>query len=363
MKQLMCVLSMALLAVSCANGPDTGDSITVSGVMGTAKKNGMKNHSSISMVTLSGLNFVCTAFNKAATKASSDFANDGSFSVNVPANTAFGCAIVNKTSLKVVASMKIKDTNTGMEDKSSSSLALKQSVDVGSLTLTDGESVIEVPIAKVAAATATVAPKMTASDVHNTAWKMTCVDAADTACTDFVDESPEIFIRIVTATKDSSPILGIGVWATQEDFTACGSIDMTTSDKNDIETDEDGSGAFTWVNNVTAATFSNATSTSSSCPLRENSGSNGTYEDIDNIYTISKLVISGNLFSLNDENVDTSGDPGCNYYHKTAVSFSPENSSVMYGNFETAEAVTDCTTPSNDEELDTASFVVRLTKK
>lgn len=364
MKQLMMALTIALLATSCANGPDTGESITVSGKMGEAKKNHLGKIESVTTAGLASYNFVCTAFNAAATKVRSGFGDDGSFSVNVPAFTPFSCAIVDANDA-VLASIKIKDTKTGMEDQSSSSMSLQSSVNVGSLIFDEDNPVIEIPIAKVATAQAVTVSKFSIDQVHNTSWKLTCVDRSDTQCSDFLAENSELFLRIVKATKNGSPVYGLGVWSTQADFNSCGAIDLTNDDKDEIKSSEDESGEFTWTSIVTAATFSNATSPSSACPLRGGSYKSLTTMDrevIQNYKTMSKLVINGNIFSLNDEDEDDS-DTDCYYYNKTAVTFSPLNSTTMMGSFETAEIVSHKTgSCGDDEESDAATFVVKFTK-
>ena len=371
MKQIMFVFLLCLLAVSCGSSDDssvaTAETITVSGSLGVASKklalNSIDSVDAISAVDLTALQMYCVAFNAAATSATSEFGTAGAFSVaGLPANTPFGCFVVNKTSKDIVATIKIKDTGTGMSDQSSSSMSLGSSVSMGTITLTEGSSVIEVPKATIAAAQSTTAATLTVDQIHQTSWDMTCV-GTDPACTEFVADSSEVYFRILKATKSGQTIYGIGIWSDLAMFTTCGSIDINTARGAEIVTEE---GDFTWVQNTLGA----FTNTSTTCVLRDHSPDPApnpvTPDDIQGYYAMDKLVVQGNMFTMNQE--DEASTSNCAYYFKTAVTFSPSSATVMYGSFETAEVMKDkvdggCATDGNAAMDEKASFVVKFTKK
>ncbi|MBT4792023.1 MAG: hypothetical protein HON90_10665 [Halobacteriovoraceae bacterium] len=362
MKKLLLTLVALSLFFSCLGGGGSGDSsssentINISGTMGTAAfvGNGLLEKGT-SALDLSALKMYCVAFNASVSSGSSDFGAGGQFDVaGIPTNTPFGCFVVAKSDSKIIATIKIKDSNTGMSDESSSSMKLGSSVSLGSITLTEGNPVIEVPKAVIASAQSTsTSSAMAVDDFHNTAWTLTCVDTADSDCSSFVTESPQVFFRIISATKSSTTIYGIGVWASQAAFGTCGSVDMTTTEASDITTEE--GGGFTWTQNTQGA-FTNASSTSDTCPLRD-AGTAST-ENLSDYYTLNKLVISGSTFSLNDEDSGTNGS--CEYYHKTALTMNSVSATEMYGSFETAEIKSSgCGSVTDDR----ASFVVKFTKQ
>lgn len=367
MKQIMFVFLLCILAVSCGLSEDssvaTSQTITVSGSLGIASKklaiNSVDSVDAISAVDLTTLEMYCVAFNAAATSASSTFGIGGAFSVaGLPANTPFGCFVVNKTSKNIVATIKILDTGTGMSDQSSSSMSLGSSVSMGTITLVEGSSVIEVPKATIAAAQSTAAATLSVNDIHGTSWDLSCV-GTDAACADFVADSPEVFFRILKATKSSQAIYGIGIWSSLSMFTTCGSIDMDTDGGTDIVSREGGD--FTWVQNTQGA-FTNATTTNSACPLRESGTAD--VDNIENYYAMDKLVVQGNMFTMNQEDEDSTTN--CYFYFKTSVTFSPSSATVMYGSFETAEVVREdvASACAGHDIMDKKnSFVVKFTKK
>lgn len=211
---------------------------------------------------------------------------------------------------------------------------------------------------------------------------MTCVNSGDTkmdeACDCFVNGngcsdsgSPHVYLRILKATKSSADVYGIGVWASSSDFTTCGSIDMTTTEASTIVTDEGGAGTFSWVQNTTGANFTNAGSTSSTCPIRDANGSTvgADHENIKKYYVMSKLTVSGSSYTLLSEYTDNIG-ANCTMEGKTSITFNPTSATEMYGNFNLtdnyidATGHTDACTTLNASNTDRASnFVVKFTKE
>lgn len=356
--------SLALISalfISCAKeggggSSSSGDTITISGTLGITSAK--RNSKSINSVSLNDIKMYCVAFNADADSGQSDFNSSGEFEVKeIPADTPFGCFVVQKSDSSIVATLKIEDSNTGMENESSSSMSLKDNVSFGSITLTEGESTISVPKSRVESAQSTKTSTLSVSDLHETEWDLSCVDSDDSQCSDFIADSPRVYFRILEATKNGGKTLnGIGVWASETDFDNCGAKDMTAADASGIQTDE-GDG-FTWTQNTTG----NFVDNHSVCPKRD-SGEAVSRDNIEAYYAMEKLVKSGTMFAMNSEDEDDE-DSDCYYYHKTAVSFSPQNSTTLYGNFETAEIRTDKTSNGcGGESDDHASFVVKFTKR
>mgnify|MGYP000406842160 CR=1 FL=1 len=80
----------------------------------------------------------------------------------------------------------------------------------------EGNPVVEVPIATIQAAQSTTAATHEPSDVHGTEWTLTCVDSSDSACSDFITESPTIFLRIIKG----KPTLFYGAFSAFERYNA-----------------------------------------------------------------------------------------------------------------------------------------------
>lgn len=367
MKKLGLALLATAFVVSCGSDSDdnltSSSSVNVSGQVSTAKKDGRLNPKGVSALDLSAMRMNCVAFDSAATSGSSDFDSSGAFSVDMPADVPFGCFVIQKNDLSIVATLKIKDSGTGMEDESSSSMSLRSSVNMGSLTLTEGSPVIEVPKSKIDSAASSKTPSVPIDDIHQTEWALSCVDSSDSACSVFVNESPKVYMRLLKATKNSANIYGLGVWASKTAFDNCGGLDMTSTEANAIVTDEGGD--FAWSQIETTGTNGGAWNVDGTlCPLRDSGGS----DELDNLkfnYTTDKLVVSGGSYTLNDEYEETYSN--CYRYGKTAITFSPGSSSVMYGNFETVDVVADHNNgtcgDSDAGTNDKASFVVKFTKQ
>lgn len=356
------------LAFSCINNGGGGggssssssSTITISGSLGVAKSSSKRATKGVDAVDLDSLKMFCVAFNANADSATSNFGSGGSFSVKgIPADTPFGCFVVQKSNSSIVATLKVEDTNTGMENESSSSMNLKKDVSLGSITLTEGEPTVSVPKTRIEAAQSTKTTSVSVDDIHETEWDLTCVDNSDSNCADFVAESPKVYFRILKATKNGGKnINGIGVWASETDFNACGGFDMTATEASSIVTDE-GDG-FNWTQNSEGNFIDNH----SVCPKRD-SGEAVSRDNIDVYYVMEKLVVSGTMFSLLQE--DDYEEGNCAYYHKTAVSFSPKNTTTLYGSFETAEVAKETSSGGCDgsggEEDSRASFVVKFSKR
>lgn len=359
---LICFIATAGLVAACSDSKSdstaASDTITVSGSMGVSLFS-VPGKVKTTALSLSTLQMYCVAFNAEATSGTSTFSSSGAFSVaGLPADTPFGCFVVKISDSSIVATIQIQGTGSGLEDSSTSSLSLKQSVSLGTLTLTEGNPVISVPEAQIASAVSVeTTPTIAVDSVHQTSWTMTCVDSTDTACASFVSGSPQVYFRIVKATKSSQTLYGLGVWSSAADFATCGSVDMTAAEASSIVTDEGGD--FAWVQSTTG-NFTNATSTSDTCPLRE-AGTAGV-DNLQNYYAFDKLKIQGSAYTLiQQDDFDNGG--GCSGTHRTAVTFKPSSATVMYGNFSISEDYVEASPGNCGSDVDSAnSFVVKFTK-
>jgi hypothetical protein len=241
-------------------------------------------------------------------------------------------------------------------------MSLKSSVSLGTLTLTEGNPVVTVPEDRIADAKSdTITSTISADELHNTGWSLSCVDSTDSNCSSFITESPQVYLRILKATKSGQDIYGLGVWASSSAFSTCGSVDMKASEAAGIVSDENSEGGdFTWVQNTTGP-YTNATSTSSSCPLRE--GTTAGSDNLEYYYALDKLKVQGSAYTLIQEDEFNDGG-GCTGTYRTAVTFNPSSATEMYGNFAISEDFEEASPGDCGSDTDYASsFIVKFTKQ
>ena len=233
MKKIFALPIMAMLFVGCGASDDSssssnGSSITISGQI--SESSPLTGNSLRDAKALDDYTFYCVAFNAQASSCSDQLDSLGNFECILPANTAFGCFVKNATS--IVATLEFEGTGSGFNDDSTSSVALSSNASLGTVTL-------DTTTGKATASKSVIADKISntnsaisVDDIHNTAWTLSCVDGPDqvmnAACDAFVADSPAVFFRLLKATKnsDSSSVYGLGVWASQASFNACGGFDM-----------------------------------------------------------------------------------------------------------------------------------------
>tara|TARA_B100000925_G_scaffold143626_1_gene107583 strand:- start:11580 stop:12668 length:1089 start_codon:yes stop_codon:yes gene_type:complete len=360
MKNFFFLLIFSALLVGC--GGDDGDSvsssssgITISGRIASSKS----NVAALSPAGLSDYTFYCVAFNADADSCSDQLDDDGNFEcTGIPADTAFGCFVKDSTS--IVATLEFTDTATGFENETSASTALSGSVSLGSVTLNTTTGKATVAKSVLDGKVSTGSSSLTPLDFQGTSWTLSCVNGSDTLmnllCSEFVTESPTVYFRVLKATKNSDGgiIYGLGVWKNQAAFTGCGSIDMVTAMKSAIESEDN----ITFDTISHAAAFNDAHAEGQDCETWDGSApADDEPSDIDNYYSLQKLVNNGGSYTLREEDEDTDG--GCTYTHTLAVTFNPVSETLMYGAFDIIEK--ESGTGCNDEEI-SAKFTVKFTK-
>jgi hypothetical protein len=358
MKNFLFLLIFSTLIVGCGDDGDgsassSASGITISGQMSLSSAVNVQKYSALG---IQDYTVYCVAFNASATSCSDQLDSEGNFScAGIPADTAFGCFVKDATS--IVAALEFTDSTTGFENETTSSVALTGSVSLGSVSLNTTTGKATVSKSVLDGKKSTVESKVSVTDLQNTSWELTCVNTGDTvmdaACSAFVTESSSVFFRIITATKGETTMYGMGVWASQSAFQGCGSIDMTTTMKNSVET-EDGI-TFTSISHGSA--FTNDHGGSGTC--KTESGSAPTEaNDIDNYFSLQKLSISGNLYTLHEDDEWTNG--GCTYTHTLSVNIEPSSSTELYGAFSIVEK--ESGSGCADEEK-AAQFSVKFTKQ
>ena len=302
----------------------------------------------------------CVAFDDAATSCSSDISSDGSFSCSpLPVDTGFGCFVLNSSNT-VAATLEFVDTSNAWDNATTSSVALKSSVALGTVTLNPTTGKATVAISAIESATSDTAAAITVTDLNNTSWNLSCIQSGNTlmdaACEAFLEGGQEVFFRIITAEAGSTTMYGMGVWASQTAFQNCGSIDMTDSMKSGIETEEGSSFSFTSVD--TASAFTADHSSSGTCPTWDGNTPTET-NDLENYYSLQKLEVTGNLYTLHEEDEYTDSS-GCTFTEMLSISFSPQSATVLNGAFSLTMLEDGSSCPG--EEI-TAQFTVKFTKQ
>ncbi|MAW08097.1 MAG: hypothetical protein CME61_07430 [Halobacteriovoraceae bacterium] len=360
MRTIFSVLFLSAFLAGCGgSGSSSGSSsgITVSGQM--ALSSSLDSYA-LSVLSVTDYSVRCVAFDDDATSCSSDISSDGAFSCSgLPANTGFGCFVLNSTNA-VAATLEFVDTDTGFDNSTTSSVSLKSSVALGQVTLNPTTGKATVSITAVESATSDATAVITVTDLNNTSWALSCISSGDTlmdaACASFISDSPNVFFRIITAQSGSTTMYGMGVWASQTAFQGCGSIDMTDSMKSGIESEEGSSFSFTSVD--TASTFTADHSTSGTCPTY-NESTPTEPNDLENYYSLQKLEVTGNLYTLHEDDEFTNGS-GCTFREMLSVSFSPQSATVLNGAFSVQMLESGSGCPG--EEV-TAQFTVKFTKQ
>lgn len=391
------VLAVALASLIACNKSSNSDATGGSTITLSGKISGMTSSSFVSnMLSVSGVSgmsiqpmattdykLYCIAFSSPPASTTSDFGTDGSFSVNLPANTNFGCFINSVATNLPVATLVNAGSGSGMSNTKTDSFSLGSSVDVGTLTLDLVKNEVAIPAAALEGAKSTVTAGISLTDIDNYEWTMTCVSSGvteiDSACNQMImDGSPTgsapVYLRILSGTEAGATKYGISVWKNYAAFQACGGIELNTATKTDIE-----SSGFTFATSgdyapVTASTFTGWADTTN-CPLRSandswyssvTAGAAHAHENLRNNYCLAPMLQNGTGFSFSCEDSGTYTNPSntaqtCTWMHKTAVSMSPGSSAAeMYGNFVNSESKSG--TACGQEDDKTISFTIKFTR-
>lgn len=348
---------ITLLMAGCGKRDDDTDvaadeTITLSGSLSLAGANLVADSS------LSDLILYCTTFSSSPTAASTEFGSDGSFSLELPSGVPFGCFVNNKTSSATVG-MFVFETGitSAMGGSTSASTALSGSVDLGALTLSEG-GIITVPAVKLKdAVTATSESGIDLDLVHNTEYKLECIDAGNAAqyaaCQEMISEGNSdmsVFLRILKGTESGKKLHGLGIWESKAAFDACGGFDMTKDEVSKIKLEE----AIEFTSISDGAAFTVGTD----CPLRNDSEEEASY-NLKKLFAQSKLNETASGYSFYEDDEQNNGD-GCYAYHSTGIDLTG-TAAEMYGSFTTVEVRKNC---GIEEDVDTkAIFNVKFTKK
>jgi hypothetical protein len=327
-------------------GTNDDGTVTVTGTLALG--------ASLTTSSLADLIFYCMTFESTPVATSSAFDDDGGFSIEIKANTPFGCFVNNKTTNKTVATVVIDSGETGGMGGSSSSMALAGGVDFGALTI-GADGTIKVPAATLTAVKTEAPATLDLDDLHNATYKMTCTGSGsiyDSCMENLADGDGEmtVMFRILKGKKGTTDISGLGVWENKAAFDACGGFDMTAAESASIA-EEDG---MTFTQNSVGTFVADDTA----CPKRDTDDP----KDSDNIqkyYMLGRLVAIPGGYSIFDEDSGSKGN--CTYSNSTAIDFSG-TSEEFYGAFTSKDyRSADCGDQSS--RSDNSVFSVKFVKQ
>ena len=345
---------------------DETDNVTISGTL-AGSQGQQKLMSKNSASSVSNYEVYCVTFSDNPASAKSAISAQGDFSLAMPKGVPFGCFINDKASNRPIATIAIAGDDESFGGASSTSIELKQSVELGSLQL-------DLERGEVLIARDTIAPALSPiresgldlDQVHNSTYTMQCLTTGnayvDQKCQDDIADSNgqnSVYLRIMRAQRAGEDIQGIGVWESQQAFNDCGSIDLLDSTVADL-------GANDGIQFLPSGVVSGPNfSTGASCPVR-NSGAVNDHENLDKYYAAGELVRNGNGYTLyaHDSHL---ANAGCRIEHTTVVHFTGESSDRMVGQFMTREMNVDLNNGLGDcshlQDTPGVSFSVEFTKQ
>ena len=154
-----------------------------------------------------------------------------------------------------------------------------------------------------------------------------------------------MFFRLLKATENGEQVQGLGVWASEAAFNACGSIDLLTSEAEGVSFSQGTRGTYP--------------SSSSTCVVEEGSGQDAGIPD--NRYALGQLFPNGAGYSFYNE-MEWDRGTDCTEYEFFSVDFTGGNG-VFYGLMQSYVVVDG--TGCSDEDLQDErafSFVVEFEK-
>ena len=346
---LISLLSIPLLSVpfvySCSDGGsgdgDGGDSsssyITLSGQI-----SGLTLNLAASDYTVN-----CVTFEETPRAQSDSLDSSGNFEVQMFADISFGCFLLDSAN-EPVATMVVSDGESegGLGSDGAAGMSLSGSVDLGTLTVSD-DGKIAIPPSKIASVKSTTTTQIVEDDVHNSEFTISCsgISEDDDNCQDFVEESPSVFFRLLKATEDGIPAIGLGVWASEDAFNACGNVDLLSSEAQGVSFTQGVRGSFS--TNTTA------------CPVNDDEGGDAGIPEAR--YALGKLFPNGGGYSFYNEYEWDRGED-CTEYEFFSVDFTGGDG-VFYGLMQQYIEVvgTGCTEEDEQDEV-AFSFVVEFEK-
>ncbi len=361
MKKLIILLVLGALSLTSCLKSGSGSSVqgiengvTISGNLGVSSSKILGFVS-----TLDSYNINCTTIEETPRLVKDSLNSSGSFSVTLPRGVPFSCAFedtVENRSFPLV----VTTGDSGFSSGTTDTLDLNSGLEMGDipLDLTTGRA--EVDPAIVASATNPIESSLSIDSFHNTSWKMSCLNDADTECASFIADNEQggeqatVFFRVLAAQDSISNTLnGFAVWKNQSSFNSCGAIDFTTATAADIAVDE----ALSWTQISTGASFIEDLSL---CPL--SNGVEWEKDTIENYLAAGPVNKNGSAFSFIDESIDNDGS--CLNSFTTNVSFTAASSSVLIGRFSQTEIVLDQTPNGcgSDNKSEVRNFLVKFSK-
>lgn len=277
----------------------------------------------------------CVTFEETPRAATSDFSDEGAFSVKIPSQVQIGCFVNDKTTNKTQFTFQFE---TGGESKmggasSTNGAAFKGDLDLGDLTVNANGNIV-IPAAKIADKKATIAG-LNLDDLHEKSFTMTCVPSGnaemDERCTeDLMDggTSTTVYFRVLKAKEGGADVMGLAAWRSKEAFEGCGSIDLTQAEADAMEGVE-----------FTNAQIGAAYADDAACVLRDE-GNERTRYTLKDYYIMAKASSTGVGYAVNETTREDHGG-GCDVTHSTAIEFSG-SASLMTGAFVLDETRLNC---------------------
>lgn len=296
----------------------------------------------------------CVTFEAAPKASTASVDSTGAFAVDVWSGVNFGCFVNNATTNLPVAQLEIIGDETPMGRESSTALALSQSVSLGNITLDEEKGVVEVAESVIESSKSTASSQIDLDEIHNQGYVMSCTPSGnadiDAACADLIDggNSNTVFLRTLKATENGVEVTGMGVWANEASFTACGSFDFGTNEIEGVTFSQGDAGEFT---------------EGADCALRQ--AYFGSTDSIpENRYAIGKMTPSGLGYSFISHDEYSHENSTCVQYESVKIEFSG-TSALMYGLFTMSTGYSsDCTAEETDaDRAGVRSFTVTFTQQ
>lgn len=183
-----------------------------------------------------------------------------------------------------------------------------------------------------------VGPMLSLADLKGKEYAMECIPSGsveqDQSCQDMlvdrIDGRNTVYIRIMDAVKNGQASHGMGVWASKDAFQACGGIDLTDADKQQIETSDE---PFIF-NPGGVVTGSQFNLDPVMCPERDQI-SDMDYKRVRNYFTAGELYTELGGYRL--ETHDHWSNEGCEVEHVTNIYFTKSNTNEIFAFFSSAE--------------------------
>ncbi len=175
----------------------------------------------------------CVTFADPPAAMFDDLGEDGSFSLEVPSNTSFGCFINDENNVPACVIRVVDDTSTGLSGESAQANTISLSGDVeleSEIQCDPASGVATIPLSELQSSMGETT-EFDLSAVHDRTFEMDCLQATGfdqegDLCAMIDETGNPVFFRILEGTYDGDPVTAMGVWGAETDFTGCDSIDV-----------------------------------------------------------------------------------------------------------------------------------------